>query len=227
VDHGFVQRGADLLSRCPRGPAHAGARPPAPRRARAFLAGVVVTAGVLAGGCGASGSPFAGTAHPPAGYVSYHGSDYVLAVPPRYQAKPASVPDQPPGSTVTSLTQSGAPPAKTNAEILILQNPHLSLSLDQVVSNLEREDQTNPSISHAQVGARTAAVPGSKAARIVTERYVAPDSPTNPAPVTFDRTWLMVLVRPGVLLDVIVADAPKLGGRLDADAVIDSFRLEQ
>jgi hypothetical protein len=54
---------------------------------------------------------------------------------------------------------------------------------------------------------------------------VAPDSPSNPAPTHFNRKWLMVLVRPGVLLDVVVANAPELGGRIDADAVIDSFRL--
>jgi hypothetical protein len=56
---------------------------------------------------------------------------------------------------------------------------------------------------------------------------VAPDSPTDQAPTHFNRKWLMVLVRPGVLLDVVVANAPALGGHIDANAVIDSFRLKQ
>jgi len=56
---------------------------------------------------------------------------------------------------------------------------------------------------------------------------VAPDSPTNPTATRFERKWLMVLIKPGLLLDVVVANAPKLGGNIDADAVIDSFRLEQ
>ncbi|MGH2881707.1 MAG: hypothetical protein ACRDPA_03220, partial [Solirubrobacteraceae bacterium] len=72
-----------------------------------------------------------------------------------------------------------------------------------------------------------ATVPGARAARIVSESYVAPDSPSNPTPTTFERKWLMVLVKPGLLIDVVVANAPKLGGHIDADAVIDSFRLSQ
>lgn len=197
------------------------------KHSRAGLAAALVAATVLAAGCGGSSSPFSDASHPPAGFVAYHGSGFNLSVPAQYRAAPASIPGTPRGATVTSLTRSGASPEKTNAEILILQNSHLTISIDQVVGNLEREDRTNPAVSHAQVQAATTTVPGARAARIVTERYVAPDSPSNPTPVTFDRKWLMVLIRPGVLLDVVAVNAPNAGGHLDVDTVIDSFRLEQ
>lgn len=193
-------------------------------RARA-IAGSLLTAGILLSGCGGSSSPFSGPSHPPAGFIAYHGSGFNLSVPARYQAEPATIPDAPKGSTVTSLTRAGASPEQANSEILIAENPHLSFTLDQVVSNLEREDQGNPSVSRARVTAVTTTVPGARAARIVTESYVAPDSPSNPTRVMFDRKWLMVLIRPGVLLDVVAVNAPKLGGHLDLDTVIDSFRL--
>jgi hypothetical protein len=195
------------------------------RYARAVLAGALAAAGVLGAGCGASSSPFSGSFHAPAGYTAYHGSNYEVAIPAHFVAKAGSVADQPPGSTVTEVTKDGTSAAKAQSEILLLENPHLKFTLDQVVSNLEQADRTNTSVSDVKVSATKTTVPGARAARIVTESYVAPDSPTNPAPTHFDRKWLMVLVRPGVLLDVVVANAPELGGHVDADAVIDSFRL--
>ena len=241
------------------------------RRARARLAGALAATTVLAAGCGGgSSSPFAGSFHAPAGYSAYHGGGYVVAIPAHFAAKAGSVPDQPPGSTVTEVTKGGSSAARAQSEILLLENPHLKFTLDQVVSNLEQADRTNTSVSDVKVAAakaqseillldnphlkftldqvvsnleqadRTntsvsnvtvsathATVPGARSARIVTESYVAPDSPTDQAPTHFDRKWLMVLVRPGVLLDVVVANAPSLGGHIDADAVIDSFRLKQ
>jgi hypothetical protein len=196
-------------------------------RSRGLLAAALLAASVLAGGCGGSSSPFSGPSRPPAGFAVYHGSGFTVAVPPQFVAKAGSVPDQPAGSHVTELTQGGQAVDKANSEVMILENPHLTFSLDQVVATLEREDATNPAVSQPQFSASTATVPGARAARIITEHYVAPDSPSNPKPTTFDRKWLMVLVRPGVLLDVIVANAPALGGHIDADAVIDSFRLNQ
>jgi hypothetical protein len=197
------------------------------RRTLALLAGALVTAGVLAGGCGGSSSPFSGSFHAPSGYTTYHGSGYLVAIPAGFVGKAGSVPDQPPGSTVTEVTQGGSSAARAKSEILLLENPHLKFTLDQVVSNLEQADRTNTSVSDVKVTATTTTVPGARGARIVTESYVAPDSPSNPAPTHFDRKWLMVMVRPGVLLDVVVANAPALGGHIDADAVIDSFRLRQ
>ena len=194
--------------------------------AAAGLAATALAAGVLAG-CGGSSSPFAGPSRPPVGFAVYRGSGFTVAVPPKFVAQAGKIPDQPAGSTVTNLTQGGEAVEKANAEVMILENPHLSFSLDQVVATLEREDSTNPAVSQPQFSARIASVPGARAARIVTEHYVAPDSPANPKPTTFERKWLMVLVRPGVLLDVVVANAPALGGHIDADAVIDSFRLKQ
>ena len=195
---------------------------------RAHLLGILAAAGVLAGGCGGgSGSPFAGSFHAPTGYTAYRGSDYVVAIPAHFVAKAGSVPGQPPGSSITEVTPGGAPASRTQAEILLLKNPHLKFTLDQVVSNLEHADRSNTSVSNAQVSRAQVSVPGARAARLVTESYVAPDSPSNPARTRFERKWLMVLLRPGVLLDVVVANAPRLGGHIDADAVIDSFRLRQ
>lgn len=198
------------------------------RRARALLAGALAAAGPLAAGCGSgSSSPFASSFHAPAGYTAYHGSGYVVAIPARFVAKAGTVPDQPQGSTVTEVTQDGSAAARAQSEILLLENPHLKFTLDQVVSNLERADRTNTSLSNVKISATTATVPAARGARIVTESYVAPDSPSNPTPTHFDRKWLMVLVKPGLLLDVVVANAPALGGHIDANAVIDSFRLKQ
>lgn len=198
------------------------------RPAWALLPGALAAATVLAAGCGGgSSSPFSGSFHAPAGYTAYHGSGYVVAIPAHFAAKAGSVPDQPRGSTVTEVTKGGSSAAKAQSEILLLENPHLKFTLDQVVSNLEQADRTNTTVSDLRVAATKASVPGARGARIVTESYVAPDSPSDPAPTHFDRKWLMVLVRPGILLDVIVANAPELGGHIDADAVIDSFRLRQ
>jgi hypothetical protein len=197
------------------------------RPAPAVLAAALAAAGVLAAGCGGgSSSPFAGSFHAPSGYTAYHGSGYVVAVPAHFVAKAGTVADQPRGSTVTEVTQGGTAAAKAQSEILLLQNPHLKFTLDQVVNNLAKADRTNTSVSDVKVSATSAAVPGARGARIVTESYVAPDSPSYPTPTHFDRKWLMVLVRPGVLLDVVVANAPTLGGHIDADTVIDSFRLK-
>jgi hypothetical protein len=194
---------------------------------RPGLAAALVALALLAGGCGGSSSPFSGSFHAPAGYVAYHGGGYVVAMPKGFVAKPGSVPDQPPGSSVTELTPGGASVVNTNREILLLENPHLQFTLDQVVSNLRQADRTNPEVSHPDLSATTATVPGARAARIVTENYVAPISPSNPTPTAFHRKWLMVLIKPRVLLDVVVVDAPKTGAVIDADAVIHSFRLHQ
>ncbi len=197
------------------------------RRARAILAGALATGGVLAAGCGGSSSPFAGSFHAPSGYTAYHGSGYVVALPAKFVARRGTVSDQPPGSTVIEATKGGTTAAKQQSEILLLENPHLTFTLDQVVINLTEADRNNTSVSNPQITATKTTVPGARAARIVTESYVAPDSPSDPKPTTFHRKWLMVLVKPGLLIDVVVANAPKLGGDIDADAVIDSFRLKQ
>ncbi len=197
------------------------------RKSRARLASALAAAGILATGCGGSSPPFSGAFHAPPGYVAYHGSGYVVAVPAQFVAKPGSVGDQPPASTVIEITKAGHPAARAQSEILLLENPKLTFSLDQVVDNLERADRTNTALSNPQISVAKATVPGARDARIVTESYVAPDSPSDPTPTRFDRKWLMVLIKPGLLLDVVVANAPKLGGHVDANAVIDSLRLKQ
>lgn len=197
------------------------------RHVRARLAAGLAVAGLLAAGCGGSSSPFAGSFHAPAGYVAYHGSGYVVAMPAQFVAKPGTLSDQPPGSTVIRAIKAGVPAARAQSEILVIDNPRLTFTLDQVVNNLELADRTNTAVSNPQISVTKTTVPGASAARIVTESYVAPDSPSDPAPTAFHRKWLMVLIKPGHLLDVVVANAPKLGGSVDADAVIDSLRLEQ
>lgn len=203
MDHGVVRRQPGLL-----------------------IAAALLVAALLAG-CGGSGSPFSGSAHPPAGFVTYRGDGFRVSVPAGYASRAASVAGVPAGSTVTSFTRGGASPQQTNAEVLVLRNPHLSSTLGQVIGNLEREDVSNPEISHPLFGSTPATIPGARAARIVSERYTAAESSSDPASVTFDRKWLMIEVKPGLLLDVLVVSAPKLGAHLDPDAVIDSVRLEQ
>jgi len=202
-------------------------RVPRRRQIRALLAAAVGAATLLASGCGGgSSTPFAGSFHAPSGYVAYHGKGYVVALPANFAARPGTVDGQPAGSTVIEATKGGNPAARAQSEILLLRNPHLTFSIGQVISNLTEEDRSNVSVSKAQISATATTVPGARAAKIVTETYVAPDSPSNPTPTTFHRKWLMVLVKPGLLVDVVVANAPKLGGDIDADAVIDSFRLK-
>jgi hypothetical protein len=196
------------------------------RHPRLLIAAALLAAAFLAG-CGGSGSPFGGSPHPPAGFITYRGDGFRVSVPAGYRARAASVGGVPAGSTVTSFTHGGASPQQTNAEVLVLRNPHLTSTLGQVVGNLEREDVSNPEISHPLFGSTSATVPGARSARIVSERYTAAESSSDPASVTFERKWLMMQVKPGLLLDVIVVSAPKLASHLDPDAVLDSVRLEQ
>src|SRR5436309_16075949 len=111
------------------------------RHTLALLAGALAAAGVLAGGCGGSSSPFSGSFHAPSGYTTYHGSGYLVAIPAGYVGKPGNVPDQPRGATVTEVTQGGSSAARAKSEILLLENPHLKFTLDQVVDNLEQADR--------------------------------------------------------------------------------------
>src|SRR5689334_3608161 len=108
-----------------------------------LLSGALAATGLLAAGCGGNNSPFSGSFHAPTGYSAYHGSGYVVAIPAGFVGMAGSVPDQPPGSMVTEVTQGGRSAAKAKSEILLLKNPHLKFTLDQVVDNLEQADRTN------------------------------------------------------------------------------------
>jgi hypothetical protein len=71
----------------------------------------------------------------------------------------------------------------------------------------------------------TMTVSGAEDVRIVTESYNGPVG--DGTRTLFHRTWLMVLPRPGLLLDLVVVDEPQRGGMLDPATVLDSFRLSR
>lgn len=192
---------------------------------RAPLAISLTVAVLAAGGCGGSSSPFTGARHVPAGFWVFRGAGFSLAAPAGYEARPGSDPTVPAGVDFTRLTQSGASPQDTNTEIAILENPHLTLSLDRVVANLHTAQTTTYHLLRFHT--ELVRVPGAREARVVRESYVGPFSSSDPVSTRIDRTWLMVLLRPGVLLDVIAANEPGRGGRLNPEAVINSFRLGQ
>ncbi len=185
---------------------------------------------LAAAGCGASNSssnsPFAGPRRVPTGFSVYYGSGFSVAVPTGYEATSTAVAGAPAGSTVVRLSSAGSPPQMVNAEVLVAENPHLALSLDQVVNNLRASERATTTRLLA-FDTRTVGIPGAREARLINESYVAPLSGSQPIATTFDRTWLMVQPRPGVLLDVIAANEPGRGGTLNLNAVIHSFRLNR
>lgn len=212
----------------------------APRQLlRCWLARAASVAAValLVAGCGGSAGNSASTttarssasASPaasriPTGFAVYEGSGYSLAVPGGYKATSTKVAGQPAGSTVVRLSPSGAAPPKVDSEVLVGENPHLNLSLDQVIDNLKASERA-ATTRLMTFNVEPVNIAGASESRMINESYIAPLSPSQPIPTVFDRTWLMVLVRPGVLVDVIAANEPDRGGNLNLEAVIDSFRL--
>jgi hypothetical protein len=99
-------------------------------------------------------------------------------------------------------------------------NTNLQYTVGQVAANLQRAESTDPSVSQLQMAQRAVAVPGARAARVISESYIAPNPRT-----AYERTWLMVSPKPGLLIDLIIVREPYRGANLDPNAVINSFRL--
>lgn len=186
--------------------------------------GAAALAALLIGGCGSASKPPA-SARVPSGYVLYRGSGFSFAVPSGFKPQPDNVAGLPAGSA-TMLTAAGLSPGKTNAQVLVMTNSKLRFTIDQVATNLRESDSTDPSLSHVQTRVGAVTVPGAQEARLVTESYVTRYDASQPASGTFKRTWLMVMPKPGTLIDVVVAVEPQRGGNLDVNKVIGSFRLD-
>jgi hypothetical protein len=92
-----------------------------------------------------------------------------------------------------------------------------------VATSLQYADASDPAAKHVHTGISTMTVEGAEQVRIVTESYTGPNGPH--ARTLFHRTWLMVLAKPGLLMDLVVVNEPQHGGNLDPATVLDSFRL--
>ena len=82
-------------------------------------------------------------------------------------------------------------------------------------------DSNNPSVTHVHTAVSAVTVDGAEEARIVSESY----STRAPNAEAFKRTWLMVVPRAGVLLDLVVVNEPGRGVNLNPATVLGSFRL--
>ena len=181
----------------------------------------------VATGCGSSSSRSAHSASAigptgavPAGYSVYHGYGFTFALPPGYKRLPGSTPGLPAGAWSTSFSPAGKGPGVTNTEIVAIVNTNLQYTVGQVAANLRQAESTDPKVSNLQMAQRVVSVPGAHAARVVSESYIAPNPHT-----AYERTWLMVSPKPGMLIDLIVVREPYRGGDLDPNGVINSFHL--
>lgn len=182
-------------------------------------------AALVIAGCGTA-SKSHGSTRVPAGFVLYRGAGFSFAVPSGFKSQADNISGLPTGSSATILTAAGLSPDKTSAQIIAMTNPHLRFTIDQVATNLRAADASDPSWSHVQTRVGAVTVAGAQEARLVTESYVTPYDASQPTSGMIHRTWLMVMPKPGTLIDVVVAVEPQHGGKLDANKVIDSFRLD-
>jgi hypothetical protein len=150
----------------------------------------------------------------------YRGYGFSFALPPGFKRLPGSTPGLPAGAWSTSFSPAGKGPGVTNTEIVAIVNTNLQYTVGQVAANLRRAESTDPKVSSLQMAQRDVAVPGARAARVVSESYIAPNPHT-----AYERTWLMVSPKPGMLIDLIVVREPYRGGNLDPNGVINSFHL--
>ncbi len=150
----------------------------------------------------------------------FRGYGFTFALPPGFKRLPGSTPGLPSGAWSTSFSLGGKGPGVTNTEIVAIVNTNLQYTVGQVAANLQRAESTDPSVSKLQMAQRAVTVPGARAARVISESYIAPNPRT-----AYERTWLMVSPKPGMLIDLIIVREPYRGANLDPNAVINSFRL--
>lgn len=204
------------------------------RRIASTLLGAVLVA-ALAGGCGgssqhtqSSSATVAGSrpAGVPVGYAVYHGDGFSFDAPLGLAAQSYPVQGLPAGGSSFILSPAGVSPADADEQILEIVNPHLQESLSQLATSLRNADLSNHSVKDVQTSVHPAQVSGAQGAQVFNESYVAVNPPNvTPRQVLFKRTWLMVEPKAGTLIDLVVAVEPGLGGHLDANTVIDTFRL--
>ena len=222
----------------------------APRLLTRLTAGALLAA--LAAGCGsASTSTSSGPSHTvaasappatsagtsststtepapaiPAGFARYQGDGFSFVAPSGLKAAPdGGISGLPSGASAETLTSGGRSLVSTNTQIMEAYNPRLrtDVSLGEVATSLEAADANDPSVKDIHTSLSTMTVNGAEDVRTVTESYIASDGAH--AKTLFHRTWLMVMPRPGVLIDLVVIVEPRRGGTLDPATVLDSFRL--
>jgi hypothetical protein len=164
----------------------------------------------------------------PPGFVRYRGEDFTFLAPPGFKPAPnGGIAGLPRGASAEILTPGGGRVERTNTQIIEGFNPRLrtNVGLDEVATSLEQADHSDRAEKDVHTSISTMTVSGATDVRTVTESYNGPVG--DGTRTLFRRTWLMVLARPGLLLDLVVVDEPQRGGALDPAAVLDSFRLNR
>lgn len=195
-----------------------------------FVSGLIAAtlAAVIVAGCGTASNPAqSASGRVPGGFVLNRGDGFSVAVPSGFRPAAAGLSGLPAGATVKMLTPGGASPGHTGAQIFTAVNPNLQFDIDQVATNLREADSTDRQLSDVHTSVRAVTVPGAQEAREVTETYVAHYVSSEPAKGPIHRSWLMVLPKPGTLIDIVVSVEPALGGKLDPSTVFNSFRLDR
>jgi len=160
---------------------------------------------------------------PPAGFVRYHSHGFSFLAPAGYKAAPnGAVGGLPKAVSVVFLTPGGAPLQKASTAIIEGFNPELKFDIDEVATQLQASDSSDPSVTGVHTAVSGVTVDRAQEARIVSERY----STKPPGATAFKRTWLMVLPKPGLLMDLVVVNEPGRGGNLNPASVLGSFRLD-
>jgi hypothetical protein len=200
---------------------------------------------ILAAGCGsASTSTSSSTAHAtvasapvtaaatpaapavPPGFSRYQAKGFSFLAPSGFKAAPdGGLGGLPAGASAVMLTPGGRRVENTSTQIIVATNPRLrtNVNLDQVALSLETADASNRSAKNVHTAVGTMTVAGAEQVRTVTESYVGPNGPHDRT--LFHRTWLMVMPKPGLLMDLVVVNEPQRGGRLNPATVLDTFRL--
>lgn len=159
----------------------------------------------------------------PEGFVRYQGKGFSFLAPRGYKPAPASgVGGMPSDVSVVFLTPGGKPIDQTNSQLIVATNPQLKLGIDEVATELQAADSNNPSLTGVHTAVSAVTVDHAQGGRIVSESY----STKPPNATGFKRTWLIVLPKPGVLMDLVVVNEPGHGGSLNPASVLGSFRLD-
>ncbi len=160
---------------------------------------------------------------PPPGFVRYHAKGFSFLAPSGYKpAGNSGVGGLPSDVSVVFLTPGGERIDRTSSQLIVAMNPKLKLDIDEVATELRASDSNNPSLTGVHTAVSAVTVDGAEQGRIVSESYF-----TKPPHATaFKRTWLIVLPKPGVLMDLVVVDEPGHGGNLNPASVLGSFRLD-
>ena len=163
----------------------------------------------------------------PPGFARYQAKGFSFLAPAGLKPAPdGGIAGLPPGASAATLTPGGKRFTRSHTQIIEATNPRLrtDVNLDQVATSLQSADASDPSLKNVKTNVSTMTVDGAEQVRVVTESYNGPNGPH--ARTNFHRTWLMVMPRPGLLLDLVVVNEPQHGGNLNPDTVLNSFRIE-